>query len=78
MSAASKAAEARLYWHTMSDVQRRRREGADAADLADGRDELETVAEITTWPRLRALCIAAAAALQPAKALAEGPCAFLG
>jgi hypothetical protein len=52
--------ELRMFWQCSLDA-RRPQEPLSAAGAADLRDELETLAMLTDWPRLREACVRTAA-----------------
>jgi glycyl-tRNA synthetase beta subunit len=61
------------------------RTNGDPEEIAEQRDELETIALLTEWPSLRVACVTAVALLSlPAQALASSAqssdlvCALLG
>lgn len=54
--------ELRLYWQCALDA-RRPPEPLTVSNVADLRDELEILGEMTDWPRLRDACRSTAASL---------------
>lgn len=53
--------EARMYWRTVQAA----REAAEETEQEEARDELEVLAECTESPRLKRLCMSAAARTAP-------------
>ena len=51
--------EVRHYWRTSQALNRQRREGAPVSEMADNLDEIDTLAQVTSHPHIRALCLAA-------------------
>ena len=51
--------EVRHYWRTSQALNKQRREGAPVSEMADNLDEIDTLAQVTSHPHIRALCLAA-------------------
>ena len=47
--------EVRHYWRTSQALNKQRREGAPVSEMADNLDEIDTLAQVTSHPRIRAL-----------------------
>ena len=60
--------EARLYWRTAKAA----RDATDEDDKEDAQDELEVLAECTESPRLKRLCMSAAARTAPLRDVGVG------